>query len=405
MTDDAVALSWTGARAAAYAVGADHRRPAVELPLADCDGTTLAQPLRTLTDLPPFATSSIDGWAVRGSEPWRVVGRSLAGSIAAPLAEDGTCVEIATGAMVPVGTEAILRIEDSTTTDGLVTGTPRPEAEWRKPGDEAWQGEELLAAGRPVTPGVIGLAAATGYDTLTVIPRVTAEMIVFGDELLTAGLPGGGRVRDSLGPQVPGWLRRLGCDVRAVHGPVEDTLDGHIAALRASIESGVDLIVTTGGTMHGPVDHLHPTLASVGARYVVNTVEVRPGFPMLLAAVTRTDGGLTLIAGLPGNPQSAIVALSSLVAPALDGLRGRPLPALPTIELSAAIGGRGDFTHLALVRRRADGTAAPVEHVGSAMLRGLAQAIGFAVIAPGTKGEPGDRVPLVPLPIVADETS
>jgi len=403
MTDVITALSWTRAREAAYAAGSDHRLSAVDLPLADCDGTTLAEPLRTLTDLPAFPTSSIDGWAVRGPAPWRIAGRLLAGSVALPLVEDGTCMEIATGAMVPDGAEAILRIEDSQVADGLVTGEPRAEPEWRKPGDEAWRGEELLPAGSAVTPGLIGLAAASGYDTLSVYPRVSAEMVVFGDELLISGPPGKGRVRDSLGPQVPSWLRRLGCDVRAVRGPIEDTLAGHVAAVRASLASGVDLIITTGGTMHGPVDHLHPALAEVGARYVVNTVEVRPGFPMLLAVLPRDDGRATLLAGLPGNPQSAVVALSSVVAPALAGLRGRPLPELPTVQLGAAIPGRGDFTHLALVRRAPDGTAKPVEHVGSAMLRGLAQAIGFALIAPGTAATAGDRVPLVPLPILTDE--
>ena len=75
--------------------------------------------------------------------------------------------------------------------------------------------------------------------------------------------------------------------------------------------------------MHGPVDHLHAALAALGATYAVNTVEVRPGFPMLLATLPRPDGGTTLLAGLPGNPQSAIVALVSLVVPALAGLAGR----------------------------------------------------------------------------------
>ena len=126
-------LAWTpGPRTAAYAAGADSRLGAVDLPLADCDGTTLAEPLRTLTDLPAFPTSSIDGWAVRGPAPWRIAGRVLAGSVAAPLADDGTCVEIATGAMVPDGTEAILRVEESTVADGLVTGAPRAEPEWRR---------------------------------------------------------------------------------------------------------------------------------------------------------------------------------------------------------------------------------------------------------------------------------
>ncbi len=147
--------------------------------------------------------------------------------------------------------------------------------------------------------------------------------------------------------------------------------------------------------MHGPVDHLHPALHELGAEYVVNTVEVRPGFPMLLASVP----GRALIAGLPGNPQSAVVALLSLGAPALAGLAGRPLPALGRIRLAGEIPGRGRYTHLALVDR--DGRA--VSHVGSSMLRGLAGAVGFAVIPPGSAGAAGDEAALVPLPLSSGE--
>jgi molybdopterin molybdotransferase len=376
------------------------------MPLGACDGTTLATDLSPLTELPAFPTSTVDGWAVRGAAPWRTVGQVLAGAVAPALDTDGICVSIATGAMVPVGATAIVRIEESTVDGDLVRGTPRLEREWREPGDEAHEGDMLLPAGTPVTPAVIGLAASSGLDELWVRPRPTAAMLVFGDELLTAGAPGDGRVRDSLGPQVPGWLARLGVTLTdpPVTGPISDTLDAHIAAIRHLLATGVDLIVTTGGTMHGPVDHLHPALAALDARYAVNTVEVRPGFPMLLAMLPNSTGGLTLFAGLPGNPQSAIVALMSLVVPALAGLVGRPLPALPPIRLGAPIAGRGSYTHLALVRRDDVGDGQPLTHTASSMLRGLANAVGFAVVAPGTHAATGDVVPLVPLPLLAGET-
>jgi molybdopterin molybdotransferase len=218
---------------------------------------------------------------------------------------------------------------------------------------------------------------------------------VFGDELLTSGPPGAGRVRDSLGPSLPAWLRRLGATATEVIGPVEDTLEAHVDALKSALAGGADLICTTGGTMHGPVDHLHPALRALGAEYVVNTVAVRPGFPMLLASVP----GRALVAGLPGNPQSAIVALLSLGAPALAGLAGRPLPALGRIRLAGEIPGRGRYTHLALVDR--DGR--PASHVGSSMLRGLAGAVGFAVVPPDSTGGAGSDVDLVPLPLLNGE--
>ncbi|NYF55998.1 molybdopterin molybdotransferase MoeA [Micromonospora purpureochromogenes] len=399
---------WEEARSRVYAVGLAAALPAVRRPLADADGHTLAEPLTTRTDLPAFPTSSVDGWAVRGEGPWDVVGRVLAGNTPPPLTADGTTVEIATGAMVPEGATAVLRIEESSrTADGRVTGTPRPHPEWREPGEEAYAGEELLPAGTPVDPALIGLAASCGHDQLAVRRQPRAALLVFGDELLTAGPPGAGRVRDALGPAVPAWLRRYGCQVRPsdVVGPVADTLPAHVAALRSAL-TNVDLVCTTGGTMHGPVDHLHPTLEALGADYVVNTVAVRPGFPMLLARLAGADGRVRFVAGLPGNPQSAIVALVSLVAPLLAGLTGRPMPVLPHATLAEPVPGRGDYTHLALVRLdRAAGTAHPLRHVGSAMLRGLAGADGFAVIRPGTTGEAGARVPVVPLPLLPGERS
>jgi molybdopterin molybdotransferase len=294
----------------------------------------------------------------------------------------------------------VLRVEESRRTpEGLVDGTPRPAPEWREPGEEAYAGEELVPAGTPVDPALIGLAASCGHDSLLVRRQPRAALLVFGDELLTAGPPGAGRVRDALGPAVPAWLRRYGCLVRPsdVVGPVADTLPAHVAALRAAL-STADLVCTTGGTMHGPVDHLHPALKALGAEYVVNTVAVRPGFPMLLAQVKDT-----FLAGLPGNPQSAVVALVSLVAPLLAGLQGRRAPRTTWVTLGEPIPGRGDQTHLALVRTGEDERAYPLKHSGSAMLRGLSQAVGFAVIRPGTSGQAGDRVPLVPLPLMDGE--
>jgi len=397
---------WAEARSLVHAAGLAAAREPVRRPLSDAEGHTLADPLTARTDLPAFPTSSVDGWAVRGDGPWRPVGRVLAGAAPPPLAEDGTAVEIATGAMVPAGATGVLRVEESTrTAGGGIAGRLRTVPEWRSPGEEAYAGDVLIPAGAAVTPGVIGLAAACGYDELVVRRPPLAAVLVFGDELLTAGAPGAGRVRDALGPAVPAWLRRCGGIVETVVVPVADTLPDHVQAIRAAL-ADADLVCTTGGTMHGPVDHLHPALAEIGAEYIVNSVAVRPGFPMLVARVPGADGRTRFVAGLPGNPQSAIVALVSLVAPLLAGLHGRALPALPRATLAESIPGRGDQTHLALVRLdAAAGTAHPVRHTGSAMLRGLAQADGFAVIAPDTRGEPGARVPVVPLPLLPGERS
>ena len=402
--DETIPVDWEQARRLAYEAGRAASGPAEVISLPDADGRTLAEPLRALTDLPAFSTSSIDGWAVRGPRPWRPVGRVLAGGVAAPLEQDGTCVEIATGAMVPAGADALIRVEESTRdTDGLVSGVPRALPEWRLPGEEAGKDDELLPVGTAIDPAVIGVAATCGYEALRVWPAPRAAVLVFGDELLTAGTPGAGRVRDSLGPQVPGWLRRYGAAVGPSAGPVRDTLDAHLDAVRDAFGTA-DLVCTTGGTMHGPVDHLHPALAELGAEYIVNTVAVRPGFPMLLARVPGTDGRPRFLAGLPGNPQSAVIALVTLVAPLLAGLQGRPLPEFPLVEAATEVPGRGHFTHLVLARLDRSGrSATPVGHLGSAMLRGLANAQGFVVIRPDTRAAAGDLVPFLQLPLIAGE--
>ncbi|HEU5127821.1 MAG TPA: molybdopterin-binding protein [Glycomyces sp.] len=379
---------WAEAREAAWRAGHEARRPAAALPFGEAAGSALAAPLTAASDLPAFPTSAVDAWAVAGDGPWRITGaEALAGSVPPPMGP-GEAVKIATGAQVPEGCEGLIRLENAAVDGATVTG---PAArEWRETGEEARAGEALLPSGTPISPPVIGLAAAAGHSALAAHPRPAARMVVFGDELLTSGASREGRVRDSLGPMVPHMLDAAGARVAAAAlGPVADTLDAHVAALREAL-ADADLVCTTGGTMVGPVDHLHPALGKLGADYVINTVSVRPGFPMLLA---RTEDG-RFIAGLPGNPQSAVIAVVSLVVPLLAGLRGLPLPELRSITLAEDVPGRGPATHLALVDRAGNRLA----HHGSAMLRGLASAAGFAVVPPEGKAHAGQDVPLVTVP-------
>lgn len=379
-------LPWAEARETAWAAGYAARPAAVELPFAEAVGSALAAPLVAVSDLPAFPTSAVDGWAVAGAGPWRIDGEVLAGQVPKALGL-GQAVKIATGAQVPEGAEGIIRLEHSKVEDNLVDGSTARE--WREAGEEAVLGEELFPAGTPISPPVVGLAAAAGHATLPAHARPATRVVVFGDELLTSGVSREGRVRDSLGPMVPHMLTAAGAAAGPSIGPVEDTLEAHVAALREAL-ADADLVCTTGGTMVGPVDHLHAALAEIGAEYVINTVAVRPGFPMLLA---RTKDG-KFIAGLPGNPQSAVIAVVSLVAPLLAGLRGLALPPLGAARLAEDVPGRGAFTHLALVDRAGH----RLGHHGSAMLRGLAGAAGFAVIGPEQAGAAGQTVELALVP-------
>ncbi|MEU5267977.1 molybdopterin molybdotransferase MoeA [Streptomyces hygroscopicus] len=284
---------WPDARAIAARAAvkeAAHTAPVMR-PLSEALGQVLAAPLAALTDLPPFDTSAMDGWALSGPGPWRLPTEEedqghgiLAGhGEAAPL-PDGHAVRIATGARVPPGATAVLRSEYGTDAgDGwLHASSAHPVVlgqDIRTRGQECRSGDQLLPAGTLVTPAVLGLAAAAGYDELPTVRRPRVEVLVLGDELLTEGLPYDGRIRDALGPMVGPWLRALGAELSGTRR-LADEADAVYAAVA---ESSADVVVTTGGTAAGPLDHVHPTLRRLGAELLVDGVAVRPGHPMLLA--------------------------------------------------------------------------------------------------------------------------
>ncbi|MFD0408450.1 molybdopterin molybdotransferase MoeA [Kitasatospora sp. NPDC127116] len=377
-------LSWPRARETARRAGL-RPLPGVRAPLAEALGRTLAEPLSALTDLPAFDTSAMDGWAVAGPGPWRVAGRVLAGRAEPAALADGTAVEIATGAQLPPGATAVLRREHGRT-DGVLLHDRGPQPlttgqDVRPRGQECRRGEELLPSGAPVGPAVLGLAAACGHDRLSVHRRPEVQLLVLGDELLTAGVPGPGLVRDALGPLLPPWLRAAGADPAEV-GYVRDDFGLLRDALR---HSTADLVVTTGGTAAGPVDFLHRALADVGARLLVDGVAVRPGHPMLLAEL---PGGRHLV-GLPGNPLAAVAGTVTLVLPLLHARSGRTVGAPVLAPAAAALPGHRTDTRLHPVRRTAGGVL-PLAFDGPAMLRGLARAEALAVVPPGgaAAGEP-----------------
>jgi molybdopterin molybdotransferase len=334
----------------------------------------------------------MDGWAVAGPGPWSVRDEGVLAGHAehAPLT-DGEAVRIATGARVPLETTAVLRTEH-----GRSDGKGRLQAtrevvhgqDIRPRGQECRSGDQLLPVGTLVTPAVLGLAAAAGYDTLTAVHRPRVDVLVLGDELLTEGRPHDGLIRDALGPMLPPWLRALGAEVRAVRRIGDDAKALH----RAVTASDADLIVTTGGTAAGPVDHVHPVLSRIGAELLVDGVKVRPGHPMLLARL-KDDQHLV---GLPGNPLAAVSGLLTLVEPLLRTLAARPAPEPYTLPLRDAAQGHPYDTRLVPVVLRGDG-AVPLHYNGPAMLRGIAAADALAVVPPGG-ARPGQEAELIDLP-------
>ncbi|MFS4091424.1 molybdopterin molybdotransferase MoeA [Streptomyces sp. AF1A] len=380
---------------AARAARSGVRRSPVSVPLGDALGLVLAAPLDALTDLPSFDTSAMDGWAVAGPGPWEVRDEGvLAGHAQPGPLTDGEAVRIATGARIPADTTAVLRSEHGRTDSQGRLHATRDVAhgqDIRPRGQECRTGDQLLPVGTLITPAVLGLAAAAGYDTVTVVPRPRVEVLVLGDELLTEGRPHDGLIRDALGPMLPPWLRSLGADVVAVRRIGDDA-----RALRKAVTgSAADLVVTTGGTAGGPVDHVHPTLERIGAELLVDGVKVRPGHPMLLA---RTKDGQHLV-GLPGNPLAAVSGLLTLAEPLLRTLAARPAPEPYALPLKEAVQGHPHDTRLVPVVLRGD-RAVPLRYNGPAMLRGIAAADALAVVPPGG-AEQGEEAELLDLPWAA----
>ncbi|WP_435850230.1 molybdopterin-binding protein [Streptomyces uncialis] len=380
-------VSWPVARDRAAVAGAAARRtrPAVRAPLHTATGVALAHPLTALTDLPSFDTSAMDGWAVSGPAPWTVrdtgagVLAGTAGTTPSPLT-DGEAVRIATGARVPKDATAVVRTEHAhADRHGQLypSREVQPGQDIRARGQECREGDLLMPAATLVTPAVAGLAAAAGYDTLTVVPRPTADILVLGDELLDEGLPHDGLIRDALGPLLPPWLHALGVEVTAVRH-LRDDADTLHDTLTAST---ADLIISTGGTAAGPADHVRPTLDRLGAELLVDGVRVRPGHPMLLARLTTARHPRYLV-GLPGNPLAAVSGLLTLAEPLIRALAGRPAPEPYTAPVRDAVTGHPSDTRLVPVSLRAD-EAVPLRYSGPAMLRGIAAADAIAVVPPG----------------------
>ncbi|WSI74978.1 molybdopterin molybdotransferase MoeA [Streptomyces sp. NBC_01335] len=393
--------TWEQARALAVRAGRRGTHRAIRLPLDRSLGHVLAEGLAALTDLPSFDTSAMDGWAVTGPGPWHFHGGTglLAGDGGLGRLPDGEAVPIATGARMPVEATAVIRSEHAEVDEakGMLHARRAvvPGQDIRPRAQECRTGEQLLAPGTLVTPAVLGLAAAAGYDALVVVPRPRVEVLVLGDELLTSGLPHGGRIRDALGPMLGPWLRAAGADAAEPRRLGDDPE----ALRRALTSTDADLVLTTGGTAAGPVDHVHPILAEIGAELVVDGVAVRPGHPMLLARLAP-DG--PWLVGLPGNPLAAVSGLLTLALPLLGGLAGRVEQEPYRAPVPEAVQGHPHDTRLVPVVHRAGhgGTrdhAVPLRYNGPAMLRGIATADGMAVVEPGGV-RPGAEVEILDLP-------
>jgi molybdopterin molybdotransferase len=353
-------------------------------------GRVLMTPVAAAVDLPPFDRSAMDGFAVRAADvavgaPLRVLGDAAAGGASAVAVDAGTAVRISTGAEIPQGADAILRVEDAEVSNGSVTPTAEVAAglHVRVRGEDVHAGDVLAQRGDVLTLTRLSSLASAGVGEVSVSRRPELHVVVTGNELLPAGAPPEpGKIHESNGLMIRLMAARAGAAL-VDHGVIGDDASATRAALAAGLEG--DVLVVSGGVSVGPHDHVKPAFEALGVEEIFWRVRIKPGKPLWFGR-----RGRTLVFGLPGNPLSAIVGMAVFIQPALRRLAGERAAA-PVFErgrLAEAAGpsdGRTTFL-ISRFERAEDGVpvAHPTERQGSHMTGALGSSDGFAIAPHGS---------------------
>ena len=301
--------------------------PPEAVPLAEAAGRLLAADARAGTDLPPFASSAMDGFAIRaGDAPGElpIVERVAAGRPASRPLAAGEAMGIATGAPVPDGADSVVPFEAVVEHDNriAIASDVAIGANVRPRGGDVRAGDVVLAAGCRLGPAQIGALAAAGLAEVACGGTPGVTILSTGTELRPPGAPlAPGQIYESNAAMLETALRRGGARVDRLE-PVDDDRDAHRVALERGLEA--DVLVTSGGVSVGPHDLVRGLERELGVAEVFWGVAVRPGKP--LAFGTR---GATLVFGLPGNPVSSLVACELFVLPAIRALQGATTPGPP----------------------------------------------------------------------------
>ena len=357
--------------------------------VAESAGRVVAEDAVARADLPPFASSAMDGYALRAADtPGRlpIVFRVAAGRPAdRPLAA-GEAMGIATGGAVPAGADAVVPLEIVVEQDNsLEVGSPvEPGAHVRPAGGDVRAGEVVLSRGTRIAAAQVGALAAAGLADVAVARRPRVVVLSTGTELRAPGESlGPGQIYESNGSMLAAAFAGAGAEVERI-GPVRDDEAQHRAALERGLEA--DVLVSSGGVSVGPHDLVRRILSELGVEEDFWGVAVRPGKPLAFGA-----RGATLVFGLPGNPVSSLVAVELFVRPALLALQGaaEPGPRYESGRLAAPL--RRNAARAELVRARAsqdgDGTVLePLSGQESHMIVRAAAADAL-VLVPAGEGE------------------
>ncbi|MGI8626304.1 MAG: molybdopterin molybdotransferase MoeA [Geodermatophilaceae bacterium] len=374
----------------------DHRAAVAELfplmptaivPLSQARGLVLAEDVASLTALPPFHNSAMDGYAVRAADV-PVVPTSLvvaddipAGRTVVSLVEPATAQRIMTGALLPPGADAIVPVEhtDARTDRVTINTVPSAGAHIRSTGEDIAAGELALRAGTVLFPAQLGLAAAIGHAGLPVYRRPRVVVLSTGSELVepgTALLPG--QIYESNSALLSAAIEDAGASAKAVRF-VPDDVEQFLATVESETE-GADLLITSGGVSAGAYEVVKDAFADLGT-VAFGKVAMQPGGPQGWGWVGKIPVVL-----LPGNPVSAFVSFEVFLRPVLRAAMGLPTPDRTRIQarLVADVvspAGKRQF----LRGFFADGEVSQVGGPGSHLLAHLARANSLVVIPEETE--------------------
>jgi molybdopterin molybdotransferase len=360
---------------------------AVTVEVEDALGSVLASEVRAATDVPPFSSSAMDGYAAEtgpAGQTLEVVGESRAGSPSDREVQPGQAIRVSTGAAIPAGTGGVIRQEDvEDLGDAIHTKAPISEGQnIREAGEEMRASTPVLPPGTLLGTAELGAAVSAGAGTVRVARRPRVAVLCTGDELRPPGEPlGPGEIHNSNGPMLRSLAQAAGAIVWTCERlPDEPAVTR--AALARSLDE-VDALVISGGVSVGPHDHVKPALCALGVQELFWRVSLQPGGPTWFGS--RGD---TLVFGLPGNPVSVVVTFTLFARRALGAMQGlSPRPSLDTEGRLAVAVTRNPRREQALRVRvqRSNGTLAvtPNGPQGSHLVTSLVGADALAFIPPG----------------------
>jgi len=368
------------------------------VPLTQAAGRVLAADAVARLNQPPFASSVMDGYAVRSADiipgaQLTVIGESIAGARASVPVSSGQAVRIFTGAPVPEGADRVVAQEDCNRDGTVITlGDDLDSTPYVRPAGSDFRAGDRLSAPRRLNPAEISLLAAMNVAQVSVRRRPVVALITTGDELVMPGeYPAPDQIISSNNLGLAALIRAHGGTPRML--PIApDTEPALTQAFAFGAQS--DAIITLGGASVGDRDLVRQAAGKAGLRQSLYKVAMRPGKPLMAGTLHGTP-----VIGLPGNPVSAMVCGHVFVLPALRTMLGLPAEpnAFRTAELAINIGANGPRMHY--MRARIDGgRVTPFARQDSSLLSVLADANCLMVRAPNAEPQKaGARVNILPL--------